>query len=76
MIRPREKFSPYFSFIKIGYNNAPKAIMVTPEAPVRAVKKAQTSNIAKGIPPGIRGPYQKCWYKRALPADPAAIKGP
>lgn len=41
---PSEKFSGYFSFRRAGYNSPPSAIIVTPEAPVKAVKKAHVQS--------------------------------
>ena len=44
VINPREKLSLYFSDIKAGNSNPPRAIMVIPVAPVMAVKKEHETN--------------------------------
>src|SRR3989338_7246219 len=50
---PRLNFSEYFSEIKMGYKRPPIAMMVTPLAPVNAVKKAQVKRVTIATPPGI-----------------------
>src|SRR3989338_10703140 len=49
---PKLNFSEYFSEIKIGYKSPPIAIIVTPDAPVKAVKKAQVRRVTIATPPG------------------------
>ena len=36
-----------------GYRRPPRAMIVTPDAPVKAVKKAQAIRTTSGTPPGI-----------------------
>ena len=50
---PNEKVFEYPSLIKRGKKSPPKASMVTPEPPVKAVKKPQRSTRITGVPPGI-----------------------
>jgi hypothetical protein len=53
VIRPREKFSSYFSEIRAGKSSPPSAIIVIPVAPVMAVKKAHDTRATIPSPPGI-----------------------
>jgi hypothetical protein len=52
VIRPREKFSSYFSEIRAGKRRPPRAMMVMPVAPVMAVKKAHETSATTPRPPG------------------------
>ncbi len=52
VISPSENFSLYPSFLRIGKSNPPRAIIVTPLAPVKAVKKAQITRETMATPPG------------------------
>jgi len=52
VIRPSENRSGYFSLIRAGYKRPPRAMIVTPEAPVNAVKKAHATNATIANPPG------------------------
>jgi hypothetical protein len=49
---PREKISEYPAFLKIGKSNPPRATIVTPEAPVRAVNIEVAISTTSGTPPG------------------------
>ena len=49
----------------MGYNNPPRAMMVTPDAPVKAVKKAQIINPTIATPPGIQ-PKQASQNRKSL----------
>ncbi len=49
---PRENLSGYFSLIRAGKSRPPKAIMVTPDAPVNAVKRVQAKRATTANPPG------------------------
>ena len=52
VIKPKENFLLYPSLINIGKSNPPKANIVTPDPPVRAVKKPHINNTITGVPPG------------------------
>jgi len=49
---PSENRSEYTSRISTGSSRPPSARIVTPEAPVNVVKKAQTRMVATAVPPG------------------------
>ena len=49
---PRLNFSGYPSSCKTGYSRPPSAIIVTPEAPVKAVKIAHETSVTMPSPPG------------------------
>ena len=51
--KPSENLSGYFPFIKEGKSKPPKAMIVTPEAPIKAVKMAHENNATMANPPGI-----------------------
>jgi hypothetical protein len=51
---PTEKGSGYFSSRSDGSSRPPSARMVTPEAPVKVVKTAQTKATITATPPGIQ----------------------
>ena len=53
VINPSEKSLEYFPVSINGYNRPPRSIMVTPDAPVNAVKNAQATRTAMGVPPGM-----------------------
>jgi hypothetical protein len=50
--RPRENFSGYLPCINAGKRMPPKAMIVSPVAPVRAVKMAQAKRAMIDNPPG------------------------
>ncbi len=50
VISPSEGLSPYFAEVSTGINSGPKARMVTPEPPVKAVKNAQTKMVTMAGP--------------------------
>ena len=52
--RPRENLSGYRSTRSAGSRIPPSATIVTPEAPVKVVKKVHTSTVTTAIPPGIQ----------------------
>ena len=52
--RPSEKPSGYLSSSSDGSSRPPTARMVTPEAPVKVVKTAQTKAAITATPPGIQ----------------------
>ena len=70
---PNEKRSPKPADWSAGNNKAPSATMVTPEAPVRAVKTAQAKKATIANPLGI---IPKTLWKTAtnLCEVPAALK--
>ena len=51
--RPMLNLSLYPASVNAGYSNAPSATMVTPDAPVKAVKNAQATKATMARPPGI-----------------------
>ena len=51
---PRENRSLYPCLISTGNMSPPSARIVTPEPPVKVVKKAQTHMAATAVPPGIQ----------------------
>ena len=51
---PIENLSEYLFSLKIVKSIPPRARMVTPDAPVKDVKKAQMITVAIIIPPGIQ----------------------
>jgi hypothetical protein len=51
---PRENFSGYFPLSKAGKRIPPKAMIVRPVAPVKAVKMAQVIRAMIASPPGTR----------------------
>src|SRR5258708_38590655 len=73
---PRASFSLYFSAIKIGINRPPRARMVTPEPPVKQVKKAQTRAVTMAGAP--RMGTNQAWKnrKRRLEGPPSARRKP
>ena len=56
---PRLNLSEKPTLTSAGYNSAPIATMVTPDAPVKAVKKAQVTNAMTPSPPGSQ-PIAAC----------------
>src|SRR3972149_9123681 len=50
---PRENCSGYDSRRRMGYRIPPRATMVTPDAPVNAVKNAHVATTTIASPPGI-----------------------
>ena len=52
--KPREKTSEYFPLVMAGSRMPPRAMMVSPVAPVRAVKTAQVNKAITDRPPGIQ----------------------
>ncbi len=52
--RPTEKSSGYWSLSRIGSTRPPKAMMVTPEPPVKVVNIAHTAATITASPPGIQ----------------------
>ena len=52
-MRPNENFLEYPSLIKTGIKSPPNAKIVTPEPPVKAVKKPHRRTSTTGVPPGI-----------------------
>ena len=53
VIRPRANVLLYPSLTSSGSKRPPRARIVTPDPPVRAVKKPHKSTTITGVPPGI-----------------------
>ena len=53
VMRPNENNSEYPDFLSNGYNNPPKANIVTPDPPVNAVKNPHKITTINGVPPLI-----------------------
>src|SRR6185369_6397553 len=73
---PRASLSLYFSAIKMGIRRPPSARIVTPEPPVKQVKKAHTREVTMAGPP--RREPKKAWKTRSnfWEAPPSANKYP
>ena len=52
VIRPLPKLSSYPLSLRTKRRRVPTAMMVTPEAPVKVVRKAQMRMLMKARPPG------------------------
>ena len=53
VMRPRENNSEYPDFLNNGYKSPPKAKIVTPDPPVKAVKNPHNKTTTTGVPPFI-----------------------
>ena len=51
--KPSENLSGYFSFKRTGYNIPPRARIVTPDAPVNAVKNEHVKSVTIASPPVV-----------------------
>jgi hypothetical protein len=76
VMRPREKFSSYFSEIRAGKSNPPSAIIVIPVAPVMAVKKAHETSATTPSPPGIQPKRLLENLTKRVEVFPSAIRYP
>ena len=53
VISPKENNSEYPDFLNKGYKSPPRAKIVTPEPPVKAVKNPHNKTTTTGVPPFI-----------------------
>src|SRR5579871_879553 len=74
--RPRASRSLYFSAKRMGISRPPKARMVTPEPPVKAVKKAQTQAVTMAGPPRREPKKASKTRSKRWEAPPSARKYP
>ncbi len=66
----------YWDAISTGSNMPPSAMMVTPEAPVTAVKSADTQTVEMAIPPGNQLVHALTTRTNLWGAPPAARMDP
>ena len=72
--RPRENFSGYPSFIRIGNRRPPSAMIVTLDAPVNAVKNAQAITATMATPPGSQPTMRRKSPTRRFGVPPSAMR--
>ena len=70
--KPRLNFSGYPACCSAGNSKAPSAMMVTPDAPVKAVKKAQAASETMASPAGIQ-PSSALVSRTSRPGAPLSL---